>query len=101
MELGDKATWPPSRDQEPVTGGPTHNRLAHSHMESTHTTRGQLKRGCTLYNCRSGFCTLIYGFFIDFICKFEDFWPFLGDIGSFLGQILGGSWDMVTNFRYI
>jgi hypothetical protein len=48
MELGDRATWPPSRDQEPVIGGETHSRLAHSHMESTHTTRGQLKMGCAL-----------------------------------------------------
>jgi hypothetical protein len=32
---------------------------------------------------------------------FVDFGHYWGILGPFLGQILGGSWDMVTNFRYI
>jgi hypothetical protein len=31
----------------------------------------------------------------------EIFGPFGGILGPFLGQILGGSWEMVTNFRSI
>ena len=35
---------------------------------------------------------------MDFRPIFGDFGPFGGLLGPFLGQILGGSWEMVTKF---
>jgi hypothetical protein len=49
----------------------------------------------------SGFLPYYYGFFMIFkpiIVDFAHFWEILGIFG---GQILGGSWGWITNFRSI
>jgi hypothetical protein len=38
---------------------------------------------------------------MDFRPVFGDFGHYWEILGPFLGQILGGSWEMVTNFRSI
>jgi hypothetical protein len=42
-----------------------------------------------------------YGFLIDFMPVIVDFGHFWEILGIFGGQILGGSWGWITNFRSI
>jgi hypothetical protein len=57
--------------------------------------------GCTLIFPKVGYLLYNKDFPMIFSAILDIFGQYWGILGSFLDQILGGSWEMVTNFRPI
>jgi hypothetical protein len=89
------ATWP-SMGPSSRGKGPAHGRLA---TWNALIGPGASQKGVAPYIIAEVGLILWNSDFVDFIQLYlEIFGPFWGISGHFLGQILGGSWDMVTNF---
>jgi hypothetical protein len=90
----------PTNQGASVILGPRLALLGHIKVHVTKIGGGVIWGLKPIFLYRVGFILCFWDFLIDFGLLLVDFAHFWGILGIFGGQILGGSWERITNFIY-